>query len=224
MLALTGASVPADMDDLLARMTLRIASLGLGGGANEIRSNFDTTYGPERLPKVLARCASPGAAEVIARFAGGEANINNAGLKGVGRMSGLAFPRLGGVLQPDAPPQAGEVLRAAVERTLHAGYLLALTVEKNLERPITIEDPDTLWSRLVPLAFEPGPNLHEYVYGLAVVSEFWDKILSGLAMPKQAKALRRPSKIASTISGLAIPGAMLAYVERGDGAPRNSGS
>ena len=45
------------------------------------------------------------------------------------------------------------------------------------------------------------------------------KELVGLGMSKQARGLKRPSKIMSNISGLAIPGTMLAYVERGDGGP-----
>ena len=219
MLALTGAADPTSLDDLLERMTLRPSSLRLGTGTSNFRSRLDEVFGPERLPTIFDRCPSPGAQAVIAKFACIEADITNPGLKGVGRMIPAAFPRLGGILYGDARQEAAAVLRAAVERTLHAGYLLALTLDLNLERPISITNPDTLWERLVPLAFESSSDLHDYVYALADVWDFWERILVGLGMAKRARGLKRPSKIMSNISGLAIPGTMLAYIERGDGGP-----
>ena len=219
MLALTGAADPTNLDDLLERMTLRPPSLRFGTGTDQFRTRFDEVFGPEHLPTIFDRCPSPGAQAVIAKFARIEADITNPGLKGVGRMIPAAFPRLGGILYSDAPPEAASVLRVADERTLHAGYLMALSIDLNLERPISIVNPDALWERLVPLAFRSSTDLHDYVYAGADVWNFWERIFVGLGMSKQARALKRPSRIMSNLSGLAMPGTMLAYAERGDGGP-----
>src|ERR1044071_8985461 len=91
----------------------------------------------------------------IARFAESEADVRDENIVGLGRVSGVRFPRLGGVLFGRVDPGSVEadLLRSAIERTIRASYHTALAMPQVTKVPVVHEDTDELWEAFVPTSY-----------------------------------------------------------------------
>jgi hypothetical protein len=155
----------------------------------------------------------------IRRFAVAEADVTTPDVDGLGRVSGVRHPRLGGVLNGRVEPgsAAADALRSAVERTIRAGYLTALSARQVASRPIVHEDVDELWEAFVPNSYRIPRKVAATVWEVCRFDDFWSGVLEDLGLDGDAArfANGHVSDISRSIRGLSTVGMMLALVERG---------
>ena len=100
--------------------------------------------------------AQSGAADAcIARFAAAEADVTSDDVIGLGRVSGVRFPRLGGILFGRIDPGSveAEVLQSAIEGTIRAGYHTALAMPQVDKVAVVHDDAEELWEAFVPTSY-----------------------------------------------------------------------
>lgn len=92
--------------------------------------------GMSPLDEALEASRSNVAEGCLARFAAIESDISSSVTKGLGRVSAVGFPRLGGVLHGELrkKPKAASFVRAAVELTVHSGYLAVILQGENFRK------------------------------------------------------------------------------------------
>jgi hypothetical protein len=155
----------------------------------------------------------------ISRFAAAEADVTSASLSGLGRKSGVRYPRLGGVLHGRvAPGSAGaELLGEAVERTIRAGYQTALSMEQVSKVPVLHEDADELWAVFVPASYRLPRRVAATTWAVCRFDDFWTGVLEQLGLDGDAVrfANGHVSALSRSIRGLSTVGLMLALAERG---------
>jgi hypothetical protein len=163
--------------------------------------------------------ASAAAEACIARFAAAEADVSSADLGGLGRTSGVRFPRLGGVLhgriEPGSPE--AELLRSAVARTIRAAYHLAESTEQVAKQPISLDGLDDLWPAFVANSYRVPRRVAASAWDVCRFDDFWVGVLEQLGFEGDASrfANGHVSALSRSIRGLSTVGMMLALVERG---------
>jgi hypothetical protein len=164
--------------------------------------------------------AHSGAAEAcIARFAAAEADVSSDDIVGLGRVSGVRFPRLGGVLFGRVDPGSveAEVLRSAIERTILAGYHTALAMPQVAKVPVVHDDADELWEAFVPNSYRIPRRVAATTWEVCRFDDFWVGTLEQLGLEGDAVrfANGHVSALSRSIRGLSTVGMMLALAERG---------
>ncbi len=163
--------------------------------------------------------ASSAAEACIARFAASEADVTSAEITGLGRISGVRFPRLGGVLHGRVEPGSPEaaLLQQAVERTIRAGYQTALTTAQVARVPVLHDDADELWAAFVPASYRIPRRVAATAWEVCRFDDLWVGVLEELGL--EGDALRfangHVSALSRSIRGLSTVGLMLALSERG---------
>jgi hypothetical protein len=163
--------------------------------------------------------ASSAAEACITRFAAAEADVASADIHGLGRISGVRFPRLGGVLHGRVEPGSRDaaLLLSAVERTIRAGYQTALTTEQVARVPVLHDDADDLWAAFVPASYRIPRRVAATAWEVCPFEDFWVGVLEELGL--EGDAIRfangRVSALSRSIRGLSTVGMMLALAERG---------
>ena len=212
-----GAQEIVSREDLYRRASLLFDDLGMGGTyfpmfRDQIEANFSETAieAWEQAAK-----SSVHAIPLIKRFAAVEGDTRKSDTKGQGRVSSVAFPRMGGVLHK-AASKAGVRVIGAVELTVHAGYLASLLLSEGFGgRPIR-SNTEVVWNEWIPEAYRALDEGVEAIWGVAAFQEFWQRFLeqSGMAKPARELAKQKMSPLTSSFSGLVGVGLVLAAVER----------
>ena len=155
----------------------------------------------------------------ITRFAAAEADVTSDDIVGLGRVSGVRFPRLGGVLFDRVDPGSVEadVLRSAIERTIRAGYHTALAMPQVAKVPVVHDDTDELWEAFVPTSYRIPRRVAATTWEVCRFDDFWVGILEQLGLEGDAVrfANGHVSALSRSIRGLSTVGMMLALAERG---------
>jgi hypothetical protein len=155
----------------------------------------------------------------IARFAAAEADVSSGDLVGLGRVSGVRFPRLGGVLhgrvEPGSP--AAQQLVSAVERTIRAGYHTALAMTQVAKVPVVHDNADELWAAFVPNSYRIPRRVAATTWEVCRFDDFWVDVLEELGLEGDAVRFLNGhvSALSRSIRGLSTVGMMLALAERG---------
>jgi hypothetical protein len=175
----------------------------------------------------IVRCAEMGwdasasstAESCITRFAADEANVSSADIVGLGRVSGVRYPRLGGVLHGRIEPGSLEAarLQAAVERTIRAGYQTALSAPQVAKVSVLHHNADALWAAFVPASYRSPRRVAATAWEACRFDEFWVGVLEELGLDGDAVrfANGQVSALSRSIRGLSTVGLMLALTERG---------
>jgi hypothetical protein len=155
----------------------------------------------------------------IARFAAAESDLTSPALSGLGRTSGVRFPRLGGVLHGRLAPDSADaaLLRDAVERTIRAGYCTALSMEQVSKVPVLYDDTEALWAAFVPDSYRLPRRVASTTWEVCRFDEFWTGVLEELGLDGDAArfANGHVSALSRSIRGLSTVGLILALAERG---------
>jgi hypothetical protein len=163
--------------------------------------------------------ASDAAEACIARFAAAEADVTSAELTGLGRTSGVRFPRLGGVLHGRIEPGSADaaLVRSAVERTIRAGYRTALAMQQVSKISAVHEDAGELWAAFVPESYRIPRRVAATAWEICRFDDFWSGVLEELGLDGDAGrfANGHVSALSRSIRGLSTVGLMLALAERG---------
>jgi hypothetical protein len=175
-----------------------------------------------RDPRVDEGAGAPltGAAErCITRFALHEADVTSAELAGLGRVSSVRFPRLGGVLHGRVTPggHAAALLTVGAERTVRAGYRAALATHEVANVPIEHVDVEDLWDAFLPASYRIPRAVAATAWDICRFDEFWVQLLVTLGLEGDATRLGngRVSPLSRSIRGLSTVGVALALTERG---------
>jgi hypothetical protein len=165
------------------------------------------------------RSATTDAAEwCIRRFAALETDVASAELTGVGRDSGVRFPRLGGLLHGRVAPgsHAASLLTGGAERTIRAGYVLALDADGLADAPVQHTTPDELWAAFVPASYRIPRQAAAPTIDDSDDDERWTSLLRELGLVRDATRLARGrvSPLSRSIDGLRTVGVALAVTER----------
>jgi hypothetical protein len=163
--------------------------------------------------------ASSAAEACLARFAADEADVSSADIVGHGRISGVRFPRLGGVLHGRIDPGSPEaaLLQSAVERTIRAGYQTALNTAQVARVPVLHDDAEDLWTAFAPASYRIPRRVATTAWEVCRFDDFWVGVLEELGLDGDAArfANGQVSALSRSIRGLSTVGLMLALVERG---------
>jgi hypothetical protein len=161
-----------------------------------------------------------GAAEVcIARFAADEADVARADLHGLGRVSAVRYPRLGGVLHGRVGPgtRAAGLVVVGAEQTIRAGYHAALATHQVGDEPVLLDDATALWDAFLPASYRIPRTVAAIAWDVCRFDEFWVHLLGDLGLDGDAKRFGNGhvSPLSRSIRGLSTVGVALALTERG---------
>jgi hypothetical protein len=155
----------------------------------------------------------------IVRFAALEADVSTADLAGVGRVSAVRYPRLGGVLHGRIVPgsRAATFLAVGAERTIRAGYRAALATQPVAAVPVQHGDADELWDEFLPASYRIPRRVAAVAWDVCRFDEFWVSLLVELGLDGDAKRFGNGhvSPLSRSIRGLSTVGVALALTERG---------
>jgi hypothetical protein len=180
-------------------------------GSSGLRSRRDGA-GPRRhLSEAAERC--------ISRFAAHEADLGDAELVGLGRISAVRFPRLGGVLHGRVAPggRSAALVTQGVERTLRAGYHAALATDEVAQVPVERVHIEDLWTAFVPASYRIPRPVAAKAWEIGGFEEYWVNLLVALGLDGDANRLANGhvSPLSRSIRGLSTVGVALALTERG---------
>jgi hypothetical protein len=171
--------------------------------------------------------ASSAVEACIARFAADETDVSSPDIVGLGRISGVRFPRLGGVLHGRIQPGSADaaLLESAAARTIRAGYQTAVAMVQVAKVPAIHHDADALWAAFVPASYRIPRRVAATAWELCRFDDFWVDVLEELGL--EGDALRfangHVSALSCSIRGLSTVGMMLALSERGGRHDRTAG-
>lgn len=180
-------------------------------GLSGLRRQQDEDGSGSPLTDAAERC--------IARFAACEADVTSAELAGLGRVSSVRFPRLGGVLhgRVAAGGHAAALLTVGVERTVRAGYRAAVATHQVANVPVEHVDVEDLWDAFLPASYRIPRAVAATTWEIGRFDEFWANLLVTLGLDGDATRLAngRVSPLSRSIRGLSTVGMALALTERG---------
>lgn len=215
-----GAQKITNREDLYRRASLLFDDLGMGGPQfTMFRDWIETEFSGTAIDNwEMGAKSSAHAIPLIKRFAAVEGDTRHSGTKGQGRVSGIAFPRMGGVLCK-AGSKAHvpyESVIEAVELTVHAGYLAGLLVFEGYDRRPVRSNIEEVWNEWIPEAYQAPDAAIEAIWNISAFQEFWQRFLerSGMSKPARQLAKQKMSPLTSSFSGLVGVGLVLAVVER----------
>lgn len=171
-------------------------------------------------PRDRAGYTLTGAAELcIARFAADEADVARDDLHGLGRVSAVRFPRLGGVLhgRVGRGTRAATLLVVGAEQTIRAGYQAALATHQVANEPVQHGDVGELWDAFLPASYRIPRSVAAVAWDVCRFDEFWVNLLGELGLDGDAKRFGNGhvSPLSRSIRGLSTVGVALALSERG---------
>lgn len=215
---LTGAAEILDRSDMYSRMSLSAPELGLGfpDGALYKFDQIDDL----RLAQVIRDASSPWILSSIRKFANFEGDCSNPNRKGLGRVSSESIPRLGALLHDEASQGNCdlELLSAAVERSIHAGYISVIALTGAGKMPILRKDSEQLWEDWIPKAYSVPQDGSDLVFSNCGIDQFWSEVLKKGGFVKSHKnflsASRGYSEVANSIGNLCCTGVGLFSAER----------
>ena len=143
---------------------------------------------------------------------------------GVGRVSAVRFPRLGGVLHGRIAPatRAAALLTGGAERTIRAGYQAAVATHQVADVRVERADADELWDAFLPVSYRIPRSVAAAAWEVCRFDVFWVELLTELGLDGDANRFGNGhvSPLSRSIRGLSTVGVALALAERG-GAPRS---
>lgn len=155
----------------------------------------------------------------LVRFAALEADVSNGDLAGVGRVSAVRFPRLGGVLHGRIAPatRAAELLTGGAERTIRAGYQAAVATHQVADVRVERADVDELWDAFLPVSYRIPRSVAATAWEVCRFDVFWVELLTELGLDGDANRFGNGhvSPLSRSIRGLSTVGVALALAERG---------
>jgi hypothetical protein len=215
---LSGASEVLNRADMYARMTLSVPELGIQipQAGYEIYDKIDDTA----LARIMKDATSPWILSCIHKFAVIEGDCTSSNRKGLGRVSSESIPRLGAILHKEVSKGGcdTQLLQAAIERSIHAGYLAMIALTNAGTKPVLRADPDQLWDDWIPKSYSVPEHISELVFNHCNIDGFWSAILENGGFKKSHKELlkgeKRYSEIANSIGNLCCTGIGLFGAER----------
>lgn len=215
---LTGAAEILDRADMYSRMALTIPELDLGlpnGALNKFDQIDDL-----KLAQVIQDASSPWILSSIRKFATIEGDCSNSNRKGLGRVSSESIPRLGALLHDEA--RQGDcdlnLLNAAIERSIHAGYIAVLALTGAGKMPILRKDNEQLWEDWIPKAYSVPQDGSELVFSNCGIQDFWIQVLKTGGFVKSYQNFlsggSQYSEVANSIGNLCCTGVGLFSAER----------
>ena len=116
---------------------------------------------------------------------------------GLGRISGVRFPRLGGVLHNRIQPGSAEarLLESAAARTIRAGYQTAMAMGQVARVSAIHSDADDLWEAFVPTSYRIPRRVAATAWEVCRFDDFWVDVLEELGLERRRGALRQRSGV-----------------------------
>jgi len=215
---LSGAEKIINRADMYARMSLSVTELGIQipDAAIEKFDHIDDSA----LARIIKDASSPWILSCIRRFAVIEGDCTNSNGKGLGRVSSESIPRLGAILNREFIEGGCDstFLQAAIERSIHAGYITVIALTGAGNMPILRADPDQLWEDWVPKSYSVPEDGSDLVYNNCNIDTFWSAVLKECGFKKAYKNLmkgeREYSEVANSIGNLCCTGVGLFAAER----------
>ena len=215
-----GAQPISGREDLYRRTALLFDDLGMGGDFYQQFKQGIESQMPESEIHAweLETTRSSHTIPLIKRFSAVEGDTNNTGIKGQGRVS-TAYPRMGGALSTAASKARVPSSRviAAVELTVHAGYLASLLVLESIPTKPFRTNTEIVWEKWILEAYTVPSSGVEMIWEVVAFEEFWQRFLTQTGMKKPAQEFqkqKRSSPFVNSFSGLIGVGLALAAVER----------
>ena len=215
---LSGAAEILNRADMYSRMSLSVPELGIQllQAGYETYDKIDDTA----LARIIKDASSPWILSCIRKFALIEGDCTRSNRKGLGRVSSESIPRLGAILHKEV--SRGEcdtlLLQAAIERSIHAGYIAMIALTNVGTKPVLRADPDQLWVDWIPKSYSVPEHISELVFNNCNIDGFWSEILKNGGFKKSHKEFmkgeRRYSEIANSIGNLCCTGIGLFGAER----------
>jgi hypothetical protein len=214
-----GAQEIVSREDLVRRASLLFDDIGMGLALPSFMGQIEANYSETEIEAwKQAAQSSVHAIPLIKRFAAVEGDTRKSDTKGQGRVSSVAFPRMGGVLHKAAAKAhvRPESVIGAVELTVHAGYLSSLLFFEELWPRSIRSNTEVVWNEWIPEAYRAPDEAIEGIWGVVAFQEFWQRFLEQTGMTKPARELSKQkiSPLTSSFSGLVGVGIVLAAVER----------
>jgi hypothetical protein len=215
---LTGAAEILDRADMYSRMSLFAPELGLGFPDGAL-SKFDQ-IDDLRLVQILRDASSPWILSSIRKFATIEGDCTSANRKGLGRVSSESIPRLGALLHKEVSRGNCDLnlLSAAIERSIHAGYISVIALTGAGKMPILRKDADQLWDDWIPKSYSVPQDGRDVVFDNCGIDNFWSEVLKRGGFEQSLKDLlkgeRQYSEVANSIGNLCCTGVGLFSAER----------
>jgi hypothetical protein len=215
---LTGAAEILDRADMYSRMALSCPELELGlpDGALQKFDQIDDS----KLAQVIKDANSPWILSSIRKFAAIEGDCSNPNRKGLGRVSSESIPRLGALLHDEASQGDCDLnlLNAAVERSIHAGYITVLALTGAGKMPILRKESEQLWEDWIPKAYSVPQDGSDLVFNNCGIQDFWIQVLKTGGFVKSYQNFLsgglQYSEVANSIGNLCCTGVGLFSAER----------
>lgn len=215
---LSGAAEILNRADMYSRMTLSIPELEIQipQAGYEIYDKIDDIA----LARVMKDASSPWILSCIRKFAVIEGNCASSNRKGLGRFSSESIPRLGAILHKEfiRGECDTQLLQAAIERSIHAGYIAMIALTNAGAKPVLRPDPDQLWDDWIPKSYSVPEHISDLVFNHCNIDGFWSAILKKGGFKKSHEELlkgeTRYSEIANSIGNLCCTGIGLFGAER----------
>ena len=215
---LTGASIILNRADMYSRMSLSAPELGmhLSQDAIKMYDQIDDFV----LARTIKDASSPWILSCISKFALIEGNCKESNRKGLGRVTSESIPRLGAILHKEAQNGGCDtnLLVAAIERSIHAGYIAAIALTGAGRMQILRNDSDQLWENWIPKSYSIPDDGSNLVYDNCNIDTFWLKVLKLGGFDKSFKDLSNSQNhytdVANSIGNLCCTGIGLFNAER----------
>ena len=215
---LSGVSEVLDRADMYSRMSLSVAELGIQvpQAAVEKFDHIDDSA----LARIIKDASSPWILSCIRKFAVIEGDCTRSNRKGLGRVSSESIPRLGALLHEEVSKGDCDtkLLQAAIERSIHAGYITVIALTGAGKMPILRADPDQLWEDWIPKSYSIPEDGSDLIYNNCGIDSFWSAILKQGGFKKSHNDLLKGEKeysdVGNSIGNLCCTGVGLFAAER----------
>lgn len=209
----------ADSDEqllMMQRCSLMLPEYGLDSLEEFFQEQ--TAEELEGFQRGIENGISPAALTCMKRFSYIEGNIEDANLKGLGRVTSASFPRLGGVLFGECRSKLhlGDAVVRAIHQTMEAGYLTMLCMTNFGSKAPKILDQDVLWEKWIPVAYSSFEGVTDFIFDSVAIESFWKAVFSKLGLSGAEANMNNSTKnpVVDSIGGLATTGATLFLAER----------
>lgn len=201
---------------MMQRCSLMLPEYGL-----ESPEEFFQEQTPEELEgfqRGIENGITSAALTCMQRFSYIEGNIEDANLKGLGRVTSASFPRLGGVLFGECRSKLHlrDAVVRAIHQTMEAGYLTMLCMTNFGSKSAKIVDQDALWEKWIPMSYNSFEGITDFIFDSVAIESFWKAVFSklGLSGAEANMSNSTQNPVVDSIGGLATTGATLFLAER----------
>lgn len=215
---LSGAAEVLNRADMYSRMSLSATELGIQipQAAVEKFDHIDDSA----LARIIKDASSPWILSCIRKFAFIEGNCTSSNRKGLGRVSSESIPRLGAILHQEFSQGGCDavLIQAAIERSIHAGYITVIALTNAGKMPILRADPDQLWENWIPKSYSIPEDGSDLIYNNCGIDSFWSAVLKQGGFKKSHNDLlngeTQYSDVAGALGNLCCTGIGLFAAER----------